>query len=205
MLLATQAAWAQDIKIVALGDSLIQGYGLAQGDGFVPQMQAWLSENGTQAEIVNAGVSGDTTTGALARFDWALPPDADALIVSLGGNDILRAIDPDLARANLAEILQRAKERQMPVLLVGINVPSNYGAEYQTRFQAIYPELSEQFATFYYPDFLQALLDFEDRAKTYLTYFQNDGLHPNKDGVAIIVADMGPSIVALAQRARQAK
>ena len=181
----------------------MQGYGLAQGDGFVPQMQAWLDDRGVAVTLINAGVSGDTTTGALARLDWALAEDPGALIISLGGNDILRAIDPGFARENLAAILRRAQALELPVLLVGINVPPNYGAAYQAAFQAIYPELSAEFDTLYYPDFLQALLDLEGRSKTFLRYFQTDGLHPNPDGVAIIVEAMGPTVAQLVRRAKR--
>ena len=202
MLLLPMPAMAEKVTIVALGDSLVQGYGLSQDAGFVPQMQSWLTANGADAALINAGVSGDTTTGALARVDWVLSPDADALIVSLGGNDILRAIDPELAKANLHSILSKAATRELPVLLVGINVPPNYGADYQEDFEAIYPDLAAEFGTLIYADFLQVLLAFPDRTATYQTYFQPDGLHPNAKGVGLIVEDMGPSLLELITRAQ---
>lgn len=201
LLLLPGIAAADPVKIVALGDSLVHGYGLEQDQGFVPQMQRWLDRAGVDAVLVNAGVSGDTTTGGLARLDWALEPGADALIVELGGNDILRAIEPAVARANLESILETATARGLPVLLVGINVPPNYGPDYQRDFAAIYPELSARFGTLHYPDFLMALTTQEDWAETLTRYFQSDGLHPNPDGVALIVEDMGPLVAALAAQA----
>ena len=201
LLLLPLPAFADTLQIVALGDSLVQGYGLPPTDGFVPQLQNWLDERGHDTTIINAGVSGDTTTGARARLDWALSEDADAVIVSLGGNDILRAIDPSIVRENLANILASTQARGLPVLLVGINVPPNYGPDYQQQFQAIYPELAEEFSTEYYADFLQALLRLENRADTYANLFQRDGLHPNKNGIALIVGDMGPSVETLIDRA----
>ncbi len=194
---------AEPVQIVALGDSLVHGYGLDQGDGFVPQMQAWLDGRGLDVVLVNAGVSGDTTSGGLARLDWALDGDAVGLIVSLGGNDVLRGIEPALARANIAGILHGAAERGLAVLLVGINVPPNYGADYQQEFSAIYPELAAQFATLYYADFLLVLTERDDRSATLARYFQSDGLHPNRDGVALIVDDMGPVVAELARLAAE--
>ena len=120
-------AYADPIRIVALGDSLVHGYGLEPDQGFVPQMQRWLDAEGVEVELINAGLSGDTTSGGLARLDWALGDDADALIVELGGNDILRAISPDLARSNLERILQVAQDRNLPALLIGIVVPRILG------------------------------------------------------------------------------
>lgn len=193
-------AYADPIRIVALGDSLVHGYGLEPDQGFVPQMQRWLDAEGVEVELINAGLSGDTTSGGLARLDWALGDDADALIVELGGNDILRAISPDLARSNLERILQVAQDRNLPALLIGIVVPPNFGAAYQEEFSAIYPELSQQFSTLYYPDFLGVFTESGDRFAAYETWFQSDGLHPNADGVALIVDDLGPMIAELAAR-----
>ena len=193
--------WAEPMRVVALGDSLVHGYGLEPEQGFVAQMQAWLDRQGLDVELVNAGLSGDTTSGGLARLDWALGDDADALIVSLGGNDILRAMPPALARSNIREILARATARDLPVMLVGIVVPPNYGATYQSEFDAIYPELADEFDTLYYADFLGVFTQSGDRAATYQRWFQPDGLHPNAEGVARIVEDMGPVVKALTDRA----
>jgi acyl-CoA thioesterase I len=127
----TASPAAAEVTIAALGDSLTQGYGLPPDDGFVPQLQRWLDANGADATVLNAGVSGDTTQGGLSRVDWTLTPDVDALIVALGGNDLLRGIDPAVARANLDGIMQAAAARDIPVLLVGMTAPGNYGADYK--------------------------------------------------------------------------
>lgn len=197
LLLAGGAARAEPARIVALGDSLVHGYGLDQDQGFVPQLQSWLDAQGLDAVILNAGLSGDTTAGGLARLDWALADGADALIVSLGGNDILRAIDPSMARANLSAILDRAEADGLPVLLIGIVVPPNYGTSYQEAFRAIYPELSQAYGTLLYPDFLHVFTKQQDRAAVTSKWFQPDGLHPNAQGVSKIVADMGPLVAQL--------
>lgn len=195
------SAMAEPVRIVALGDSLVHGYGLDPDEGFVSQMQDWLDQAGVEVDLVNAGLSGDTTSGGLARLDWALGDDADALIVSLGGNDILRAMSPALARANIAEILGRAKDRNLPVLLIGIVVPPNYGAAYQAEFEEIYPSLANDFDALFYPDFLGVFTQSGDRAANYQQWFQPDGLHPNASGVARIVDNMGPFVKDLALRA----
>lgn len=183
------------MTVVALGDSLTAGYGLPQDEGFVPQMQAWLVAQGADVVLLNAGVSGDTTAGGLARLDWSLTPDVDALIVTLGGNDLLRGIDPANSRANLEAILKAAQGRKLPVLLVGMKAPGNYGPEYQSQFDSIYPELAAQYGTLLVSSFF-APLGSEDPAKLG-AFMQADGLHPNKDGVAKIVAGLGPKLLEL--------
>jgi acyl-CoA thioesterase-1 len=165
-------------------------------------MQAWLDTHEKDAIVLNAGLSGDTTTGGLARLDWALADGADALIVSLGGNDILRAIDPAVARANISAILERARQDALPVLLIGIVVPPNFGVEYQDDFRAIYPELAESFETLLYPDFLHVFSGEDDRAAVTAKWFQRDGLHPTAAGVKLIVEDMGPLVAELVDLAR---
>ncbi|WP_420818870.1 arylesterase [Oceaniglobus ichthyenteri] len=191
---------AQTVTIAALGDSLTQGYGLPQGDGFVPQLEAWIEAEGGDVTIVNAGVSGDTTAGGLARVDWTLTPEVDAMIVALGGNDLLRGIDPAASRANLDGILQKAQERDLPVLLVGMIAPGNYGPEFKAGFDAIYPDLAQTYGTLYAPSFLAALEAFEDRQATVRTYLQPDGIHPNAQGVQLIVEDLGPKVLELMRR-----
>jgi acyl-CoA thioesterase I len=192
---------AAEVTVAALGDSLVQGFGLPPDKGFVPQLQRWLDAQGVDATVLNAGVSGDTTQGGLARVDWTLTPDVDALVVALGGNDLLRGIDPAVARANLRGILKAAAARELPVLLVGMTAPGNYGADYKAAFDAIYPDLAAEFGTLLHPDFLGALAALEDRTAAMQSYMQPDGLHPNAAGVARIVEDMGPSVVALIDRA----
>ncbi len=198
--LAASPAAADEVVIAALGDSLTQGYGLVPEQGFVAQMQAWLDAKDIEARLINAGVSGDTTAGGLARIDWTLSDDIDALIVALGGNDVLRGIDPTVARTNLDGILARADERDLPVLLVGIGVPGNYGPDYQTAFSAIYPDLAERYGAILYSDFLAAI-SAEETGVALATLMQSDGIHPNASGVARIVEDMGPVVRDLVRAA----
>lgn len=188
-------AVAEPVTIAALGDSLTQGYGLAQEDGFVPQLEAWLEAHGADVTVINAGVSGDTTAGGLSRVGWTLTPDVDAMIVALGGNDLLRGIDPGASRANLTGILEAAKVAAVPVLLVGLEAPPNYGPEFKASFDAIYPDLAAEFGAALYPSFLAALADGTDIETARAAYVQPDGLHPNAEGVARIVAAMGPVVL----------
>lgn len=201
-MLITVPAQAQQVTIAALGDSLTQGYGLVPELGFVPQLEAWLEAQGEEVEILNAGVSGDTTSGGLARIGWTLTPEIDAVIVALGGNDLLRGIDPDLVRDNLDGILREVTARDLPVLLVGMVSTGNYGPDYKAAFDAVYPDLAARYGAGYVPDFLGALTSQEDRAQAIRRYMQGDGIHPNADGVALIVEDLGPAVRDLAARAR---
>ena len=202
MLLAAPLA-ARTLTLVALGDSLTAGYGLPPEQGFVPQLQAWLVAQGQDVTVINAGVSGDTTAGGLARLDWSLTPDVDALMVTLGGNDLLRGLDPAQAQANLAAILQGARDRHLPVLLVGMQALDNYGPDYKAAFDAIYPALAAQFAVPLAPGFFVPLAQkFPDRA-AYMQHLQFDGLHPNADGVAVIVQGLGPQVIDLLAAVKQ--
>ena len=202
LFLAT-AVRAQTITIAVLGDSLVQGYGLTEERGFVPQMQGWLNDHELDVELINAGVSGDTTAGGLARVDWTLAADIDALVVSLGGNDVLRGIDPAISKSNLEGILAVATDRKLPVLLVGIIAPQNYGTTYRQEFEAIYPTLANRFQVMLYPNFLEVLMAIPDRQMVLRKFYQADALHPNGKGVAKIVDDMGPSFARLAASVRQ--
>ncbi len=193
-LLFAAPAWAEPLTVAALGDSLTQGYGLLPQEGFVAQMQDWLTGEGVDLVLINAGVSGDTTAGGLARVDWTLTPDVDAMIVTLGGNDFLRGIDPANARANLQGILEAAASREVPVFLVGMEASMNYGAEYKAAFDAIYPDLAEAFGATLYPDFFAGLTEGRDVDTARATLMQGDGIHPNAAGVALIVAAMGPDL-----------
>lgn len=186
-------AFAETVTVVALGDSLTAGYGLPAEQGLVPQLQAFLTANGADVVIVNAGVSGDTTAGGLSRLDWSLTPETDALIVALGGNDLLRGLPPEEARANLTGILAGAKTKGLPVLLVGMQAPGNYGPEYKTSFDAIYPDLAAEFGATLYPFFFQGLGAGNDPAAL-RAFMQGDGIHPTAEGVAKIVADLGPAV-----------
>ena len=198
VLFAPFLACAEPVTILALGDSLTQGYGLSAKDGFVPQMQGWLLKQGEDVVLINAGVSGDTTMGGSARIEWLLTPEIDGLIVALGGNDVLRGIDPDLSQRNLANILTIANAAEVPVLLVGIRVPKNYGPDYKQAFEAIYPHLALAHSTLLSRDFLAALSDLSvDNLASAWPFLQPDGLHPNAAGVALIVNRLGPQVQVL--------
>lgn len=196
-------ALAQPVTILALGDSLTQGYGLPVEEGFVPQLQEWLRDRGHDVAVINAGVSGDTTAGGLARVDWSLTDAVDAMIVALGGNDLLRGIDPATSRANLRGILEVARARDLPVLLIGLPAPGNYGPEYKRDFEAIYPDLSAEFGTLLVPNMLAAITGAQadgaaGRARTDL--LQPDRIHPNARGVQAIVTEIGPEVERLIAR-----
>lgn len=192
------AATAQDrVDILAYGDSLTQGYGLLEQEGFVPQLRAWLAERGHNVRVVNAGVSGDTTAGGAARIDWSLTDDIDAAIVTLGGNDLLRGIEPSSARANIRTILEATQKADVSVLLVGMEAPGNYGPDYKADFDSIYPDLSQEFGTLYYESFFKALTENGDTPAELGAFMQSDGIHPNGKGVARIVEGIGPSVEAL--------
>ncbi|MEP1588124.1 MAG: arylesterase [Tateyamaria sp.] len=191
---------AQDITIAALGDSLTQGYGLSAPDGFVPQLDAWLQAQGKEVKLINAGVSGDTTAGGLSRIDWTLTPDVDAVIVALGGNDLLRGIEPAVSRANLDGILKAAAAADVDVLLVGMQAPGNFGPEYKDVFDAIYPDLAAAYGTEYAVSFFEGLGGPNLDPATLGPFLQPDGIHPNADGVAKIVGALGPHVVDLIAR-----
>ena len=193
------ASAGEPVTVLALGDSLTQGYGLPEGAGFVPQMRQWLADRGVQAELINGGVSGDTTAGGAARVEWSLTPDVDAMIVALGGNDLLRGIDPAVSRANLETILDVAQARDVEVLLVGMRAPGNYGAAYQRAFDAIYPDLAAEYDTRLAGDFFAGLGAGDPAALQ--RWFQADGIHPNAEGVTRIVATLGPEVKALIEAA----
>ena len=203
----TSSARAEPVSIVAFGDSLTQGFGLHAENGFVPQLADWLKVNSTEAgavRLINAGVSGDTTAGGAARVDWTLTDDVDGMIVALGGNDLLRGIDPAVSRANLEKILQAAAERDVPVLLVGLVATANMGPSFKQAFDQMYPDLSAQYDTLYARDFFIGLLEPDgtvDRDKV-RARMQLDGIHPNKDGVRDIVQGLGPAVIELIAQAR---
>ena len=192
---------AETITIAALGDSLTAGYGLAQPDGFVPQLQTWLEDQGVDVDVMNAGVSGDTTAGGLSRVAWTLTPDVDAMIITLGGNDYLRGIDPEVSKANLDGILAAGQEADVEMLLVGLSVGSNYGLDYKQAFEGMYAELAAKYDVPLYADFAAGLRAAAGMQEGMSEFLQPDGIHPNKDGVSVIVAAIGPAIVDLVARA----
>jgi len=183
------------VKIVALGDSLTAGYGLPDKDGFVPRLQAALNAKGIAAEVANAGVSGDTASDGLARLDWSVPQGTDAVIVELGANDMLRGIKPEVTRDALDAILQRLTARHIAVLLCGMRAAPNLGAAYGEDFERIYPELAAKYGVALYPFFL-------DGVAADLRLTQADGMHPNAQGVDVIVGRILPKVEDLIARAR---
>ena len=188
------AAYAKDMKpeaaraeltLVALGDSLTAGYGLAPADGFTPKLEAYLRAQGLAVRVVNGGVSGDTSSGGLARFDWAVPDGADAIIIELGANDALRGINPDVTRANLTRIIEKSRARGLKILLAGMLAPPNLGPAYGESFAAIFPDLARAYDVALYPFFL-------DGVAAQKSLNLADGIHPNAAGIDIIVSRIGP-------------
>ena len=175
------------LKLVAFGDSLSAGYNLPGSAAFPAVLEQSLRRKGVAVEIVNAGVSGDTTQGGLERLDWSVPDGTDGVILELGANDALRGVDPALTRKNLEAIIARLTERKIPVLLAGMYAPRNLGEDFAKRFDAIYPELAKQHGLVLYPFFLEGIAG--DRALN-----QADGLHPTAEGVAVIVRTILPTV-----------
>jgi acyl-CoA thioesterase I len=187
------------LHVVALGDSLTAGYGLAAKDGFVPQLAAALAAaQGGKVELANAGVSGDTASDGLARLDWSVPEGTDAAIIELGANDMLRGIDPQVTRDALDGILARLAQRHIAVMLCGMRAAPNLGADYGRAFEQIYRELAAKYGVVLYPFFLDGVA--ADRTLT-----QPDGLHPNAAGVAVIVRRILPTVQELIARVRAQK
>jgi acyl-CoA thioesterase-1 len=180
---------AKPIKMVVLGDSLSAGLGLSASAAFPERLQKALKSKGIDVDMVNAGVSGDTSSGGRDRLDWSVPAGTEAVIVELGANDALRGLDPSVTRAALTDILTRLKARGIAVLLCGMVAPPNYGSDYAARFNAIYPELAKSFAVPLYPFFLQGVA-------TVAGLNQADGMHPTPEGVDLIVKNILPTVEA---------
>lgn len=185
-----EAAQPGPVKIVAFGDSLTAGLGVPVEAAFPAKLMAALRAKGHNVEIINAGVSGDTASGGLARVDWSVADGTDAVILELGANDALRGIDPKLTRAALESILKKFKARNIPVLLAGMRAPRNMGPDYARDFDAIYPELAQQHGAIFYPFFL-------DGVATEAKLNQPDGIHPTAAGVDVIVSRILPQVEAL--------
>lgn len=199
------SAQAETVTIAALGDSLTQGYGLVPQDGFVPVMQRYLAQAGADVVLINAGVSGDTTAGGVARIDWTLTEDVDAVIVALGSNDMLRGLAPEQALSNLDLILEKITAKGLPVLLIGVDAPPNYGVDYEQSFEAIYPALSAKYQTLFFPTFFEGLSRLQDLDLVMREHMQGDGIHPDASGVVLIVEAMAPKVLDLVGRAKQAE
>ena len=177
------------IKMVVLGDSLSAGLGLPGPAAFPARLQKALKSNGVDVDMINAGVSGDTSSGGRDRLDWSVPEGTEAVIVELGANDALRGTDPNVTRQALSDIVARLKARKIAVLLCGMLAPPNYGSDYAARFNTIYPDLSKSFGVPLYPFFLEGVA-----ADAKLN--QADGLHPTAEGVDVIVKNMLPTVQA---------
>ena len=184
------ATYADEIRLLAFGDSLSAGYGLATGEGFSDQLGTALREEGMDVKVLNGGVSGDTTAGGLARLDWMLSDGPDAVIVELGANDGLRGLNPAETQANLDAILNKLKQHNIPVLLTGMLAPPNMGSEYGEDFNGLYPLLANRHDVVFYPFFLEGVAG-------NLDLNQEDAIHPNAEGVAEIIRRILPSVKEL--------
>ena len=203
--MATPASASTDtqrsVTLAALGDSLVQGFGLPMEEGFVPVLQEWLQARGHDVRVTNAGVSGDTTAGGRARMDWTLADNPDAMIVALGGNDLLRGLDPAESRANLDAILTQAAQEDVPVLLAAMPAPGNYGPDFERDFAAMYPELAAEHDVLLHENFLQPIMERIEAGDSVAELMQDDNIHPNAEGVKSIVEAIGPKVEKLIRRA----
>jgi len=187
---------SRPLRLVALGDSLSAGLGLPPGQAFPDRLQASLRAKGWDVDVVNAGVSGDTARDGLARYDWAVPPGADALIVEFGANDMLRGLPPEATKKALSAILDRARAARLAVLIAGMRAAPNLGADYGRDFDSIYSTLAKAYDADLYPFFLDGVA-----ADPKLN--QKDGLHPNANGVNVIVDRMLPAVEILLRRVKR--
>ncbi len=188
--LVSSPARAAPIRILMLGTSLTQGYGLPPGTEIPALLQAKLRASGIDARVINAGVSGDTSAGGLSRLDWSLAEQPDAAIVELGSNDALRGIPPAQTEKNLSAILAKLRAQHIPTLLLGMKAPRNLGPEYANAFDPIYPKLAKQYGASLYPFVLDGVA-LNPRLN------QPDGLHPNAAGAKIIVDRISPNVKRL--------
>ncbi|HBR84653.1 arylesterase [Erythrobacter sp. HI0019] len=182
---AEQEVAGPERRILAFGDSLFAGYGLDEQQGYPEQLEDTLRARGTNARVIDAGVSGDTSAAGRQRLAFTLdaqdtPPDL--VILELGGNDMLRGIQPDQTRANFAAMLEELRARQIPVLLMGMRAPPNYGTEYQQQFDALYADLAQEYGTALVPFWLESI--YQDPA-----LFLDDRIHPTAAGIAALVED----------------
>ena len=192
-LIAIWPAQAKDPVVLTFGDSLTAGYGLPRADGFVAQLQAALKQAGKAVRVKNGSVSGDTTSSGRARLAWILNEAVDLVIVELGANDALLGLPPQVTRKNLGAILVELKRRKIPVLLAGMLAPPNWGPDYRQAFNSIYPDLAKLHGAKLYPFFLDGVA-----AKSHLN--QSDGIHPNANGVRVIVNALTPYVIDLLDR-----
>ena len=185
-------ALASPMKIVAFGDSLMAGYQLGPKQGFVPRLQAALNEKGYEVEVVNAAVSGDTTTGGKARLDWSIPDDADLVLLELGANDMLRGLPPATTRANIDSMLARLNERAIPVMLIGMRAAPQLGPDYVRDFESIFPDLAQKYGVPLVPFFLEGVAANRQ-------FLLADGMHPNPEGVEVLVKNVLPEVILIVE------
>jgi acyl-CoA thioesterase-1 len=183
-------AGERPVKIVAFGDSLTAGYGLPAAEAFPVKLGHALAVEGIKAQVVNAGVSGDTASGGLARLDWSVPKDTDAVILELGANDAMRGVDPAVTRKALDAILRRLRERGIAVLLCGMYAPPNMGKDFARAYAQMYPELAKSHDALLYPFFLDGVVGIAELN-------QADGIHPTARGVDLIVKSILPKVEEL--------
>ncbi|MEP2945518.1 MAG: arylesterase [Lentilitoribacter sp.] len=178
-------ATAKPLEVVAFGDSLMAGYQLDRQDAFPNRLAEALNENGLEINMTNAAVSGDTTSGGLARLDWSIPDGTDVVILELGANDALRGLPAETTRENLDKMIARLREREITVFLMGMLAPPNMGTAYEEAFNTIYPELADKYEVEYYPFFLDGVAGIPDLNLS-------DGIHPNPAGIAVMVEKILP-------------
>ncbi|MBW2451438.1 MAG: arylesterase [Deltaproteobacteria bacterium] len=193
--MAASTAFAMPpIRVLALGDSLTAGYGLNSNASFPAQLEARLKEQGLVVEVFNAGVSGDTSAGALARLEWSLADNPDVVILAIGANDALRGLDPSQTRSNLQKMLGLLQDSESQVVFAGMRAPRNLGQTYYTNFDRIYPELAQQYNVHFYPFFLEGVA-------TEPALNLPDGIHPNETGISRIVDGILPLVIEAIQQA----
>ena len=196
VLAAASPVAARTIRLVVLGDSLTAGLGLPPGKAFPDRLQAALRARGLDVDVLNAGVSGDTAADGLGRYDWAVPANADALIVELGANDMLRGLEPEATKKALSAILDKARAARLPTLIAGMRAAPNLGAEYDRAFDAIYPALAKGHDVALYPFFLDGVAG-DPKLN------QADGMHPTAEGVGVIVERIAPSVEEILKQVKQ--
>jgi acyl-CoA thioesterase-1 len=195
--LVSPARAADPIRILAFGDSLTAGYGLPEAETLTARLTDALNKMGRPAAVINGGVSGDTTADGLTRIDWALADKPQIMILALGANDMLRGIDPGSTRANLEGIIEKAKGAGVEVVLAGMLAPPNLGEEYKSAFDAVYPDLAKTHNLLFMPFLLQDVAQVSDLN-------QGDGIHPNGNGVTIMVRNLLPYVTQAIERVEAA-
>jgi acyl-CoA thioesterase I len=190
LLLLVSSPAEAETRILVLGDSLTAGYGLSLDQAFPAQLETVLSQRGHSIKVFNAGISGDTSAGGAARLAWSLSDQPDIVIIELGANDALRGLSPQQTEANLTAIIKQVKQKNIVALLTGMKAPRNLGASYYNSFDQLYPALAKQFTVAFYPFFLEGVAGVPDLN-------QSDGIHPNPDGVKVIVKGILPVVEGL--------